>query len=115
MKLTELTDEELDRYCALAQGWKEVAVAPNLLFWVEGDIDDPNMVILQENYHPTSNKAQAFKLMEKFEMHVDVTDKMTTAVIWEGRVRTEQYAGTPQRAICLAVVASKYGEEVDDE
>lgn len=65
-------------------------------------------------YCPTTNKAQAFELIERCNVAVMRDGESWQAwVMYEYEGKPDQFADTPQRAICRAVVASKYGEKVD--
>ncbi len=105
--ITELTDEELDYWVAKAQGWELINYGS---CWKSEQFTH---TITRVSYHPTSNWQQAGELIEKFDCSLEYYNSCNC---WGATARSSdmEVADTPQRAICLAVVASKYGEEVED-
>ena len=75
-------------------------------------------VISPDEYTPSTDKAQAMELLIEYGMAVN---KSRFGKSWVARIPQEihihnplTYSGdTPMIAICRAVVASKFGEEVD--
>ncbi len=105
MKISELKGTELDYWVAKAQGWKLDCCGR----WMHGD----QYRIEKAYYTPTTNDAQAFKLIDLYEVELylraDGREAYITGPnkIWFGR--------DARTAVCRAVVASEFGEEVSDD
>ena len=102
---SEMTNEELDSAVATAQGWKlltgDLANEPD--YWVNGNI-------YKCDYHPSTNWQQAGELVEKYKIDLEYVDTNWEATIWDllnNVPIAETAADTPQRAICLAVLAAE--------
>ena len=111
--IAQQANEELDRKVAEAQGWKlltgDLANEPD--YWVNGNI-------YKCDYHPSTNWQQAGELVEKYKIDLEYVDTNWEATIWDllnNVPIAETAADTPTRAICLATVASVFGDEVSDE
>ena len=90
-----MTNEELDKAVAEAQGW---------VHETEWGIWTPH------NYHPSTNWQQAGELLEKYKIDLEYVDTNWEATIWDllnNVPIAETAADTPQRAICLAVLAAE--------
>ena len=127
MKVSELTGSELDYWTAKAQGLGEYKN------WEDGDYDGEYPCFLidldgycwwYENedgydpYRPSTDWQQAGELIEKFKVKVWYSSGKWVAETYKrNRVDITVWgvSSTPQEAICRAVVASVYGEEVEDE
>ena len=113
MKIYDMTNEQLGYWCAKAQGWKKKYPYNNLEpYW----LDDTGTIIHSDwEYHPTTNWQQAGELVEKFEVAVYMGSDDSDQEYWFAKctVGGMGKADTPTRAICMAVIASVYGEEID--
>ena len=113
-KITALTDEQINYWVAKAQGWDEIEQHgfSNEDVWLHGS----DYVMNVSDYTPTTNSAQAWDLMIKYELLVG---KMHNEERYGAKSLTTQnindisFADTPQKAVCLAVIASVYGEEIE--
>jgi len=115
VKVSELEGADLDRWAALAQGWELYKVR----WWVS---KDDEWLFHVENYTPSTDKAQAMELLIAFKIELYRPDNEDPT--WEAerewfnkeQNRIECYTAkgpTPMIAICRAVVASKFGGEVE--
>jgi len=109
-KITDLTDQQLCHLCATAQGWRVHNKA-----YVTDSLEMGNLLI--DHYDPINNWQQAGELVEKYGLWLV---KRYTG-LWDCGNESDREidcirikADTPQRAICLAVVASVYGDEVEE-
>ena len=102
--------DELDRKVAEAQGWeaKEYSNTKNLYYI------DPKTSALRDDYHPSTNKAQAMELVIKYKVNVEYCIYKPNcecpgwmAVMRQGAIIEE--ANTPMEAICKAVIAQSEG------
>ncbi len=118
MKTSELEGTELDYWVAKAQGWELIDfLGDGEMYW-----NDPHSTYIKRKcgYHPTTNWAQCGELLEKFEMHLFRPSRWSPKNdIWGAMTNVHVDAvgeGHDQKtAICRAVVASKFGEEVSDD
>lgn len=132
MKITDLTNEQLDYWCARAQGFEVVTgklaldrtdypVLIKSTYGYENPVTKYWLATSYTNnyeYHPGTNWQQAGELVEKFEIQLFCFKSSSTAVIYaddDDEAPTTKTADTPQRAIILAVVSFVYGEDVPDE
>lgn len=101
MKINELTTVQLDYWVAKAQGWTQDTLWGK---WKPAE------------YHPTTNWQQVGELIEKFKIMLiyQVQIKKWVAQFSED-VPTMNYADDPKVAVCMAVIASVFGDEVSDE
>lgn len=112
MKVSELGREALNRWTAKAQGWKLDCTGR----W----LDDDQFKAWKIDYTPSTNWQQAGELVEKYEISLG---KHGSLEIWAadlnphniGTLGKNWHGPTPQIAICRAVVASVYGDEVPEE
>ena len=116
MKINELTGEQLSYWVAKAQGWrpsnKPQGITTNVMFWVDTNSQE---VAIVNNYRPDQDKTQAFELIEKFKLTVEPSNMDAWwAYYLKGDELEAQRGSTLEVAICRAVVASVYGEEVKD-
>jgi hypothetical protein len=110
MKTSELIGKDLDYWVAKAQGWEWnkqdfCFMAPVL---VGDDIDFTAI----PNYSPSTNPAQAMELVKKYRMMV----RRDSQNRWLAKIPRQTYGEYDidlEVAICRAVVASVYGDEVD--
>ena len=112
MKITDLTNEQLDYWTAKAQGW-ELDENPNgATNWVR---DDEWM--RKYSYTPSTNWQQAGELVEKFKLTLLYNELKEEWIADEFSSfgDDEQRADSPRKAICMACIASVYGEEIPDE
>lgn len=111
MKASEMTNEQLDHYAALAQGWE---LDRCNRYWVT--MTDHSIKVSQ--YSPTTNGAQCFELIEKFDINVGrfsdrEGEEWYAFVDCAGNV-LEMNAPNPKVAVCRAVIVSVFGEEVSE-
>ena len=99
-----MTNEELDKAVAKAQGWKycESPITHNA--WWKTDTDTEYAVVV---YKPTRNWKQAGELLEKYKIDLSFEGEKWLAEISNNYFA---YEDTPQKAICLAVLELE-GEE----
>lgn len=104
MKVSELEWDRLDYWVAKAQGWTE-----KLNGWLDGEGAWHN----KSCWDPSEDWQDCGPLIEKYIQNIEM--------LWDGRWEAisqadlNGYIGdTPQEAICRAVVASVYGDEVDE-
>ncbi len=116
MKVSELKGSELDTYVARARGWQLINDNPQAFdYWLRSERTDIDGFIYAKNYSPTTNNAQAFKLIEEFKISIRTCPEGWLAEI--GAYSSNYVEGRGKilnTAICRAVVASKFGEEVSD-
>lgn len=112
-KVNDLTDQQLDELCARAQGWET-----RTLNGEESWREHGTTYIYKKAYHPTANDAQATGLVKEFRISLVHGSLFDEDGVWA--------AGSPtmaqlthvkdsclNRAICKAVVASVFGDEVE--
>ena len=112
MKLTNLTNEQLDKAVALAQGWKwNEGIEGKLSGWFNPKLN----ATLVSSYHPSTNGGQAMELVKKMEHFL--LSKQSTARFMVLYTNDADFvlADTLERAICMAVVASEYSEDELEE
>lgn len=114
MKVSELTGDKLDYWVAKAQGWDKSFNKLGLYaVWVTEYGDEPI-----HHYKPTTNWQQCGELIEKFNLNLlRLDDGWKSGYVYSYADKDVMFAkgSTPQEAICRAVVASIYGEEVSDD
>ncbi len=108
MQTSELVaGQQTDALVALAQDWE---VKPLLTsYWMERGSDKVIMPI--DDYSPSTTRAQWAGLIEVFKLS-PVYDESAWYVIG---YRECGYSDTPGLAICKAVIAAKWGDEIPDE
>lgn len=117
MLVSELTGNDLNHWVAKARGWELVPAQNNdgeILPWnVWLDFND-KFIGHEYEYEPDTNWQQCGELIEKFKVTIWPTCRREwVANTWK---RNHPNSGsTSQEAICRAVVASVYGEEVPNE
>jgi len=108
-KIEDLTDEQLDYFCAIAQGWKEGRGVVDGLVWYDGNK-------WHKNYHPTANAAQCMEIMEGNRIGVTYNPCDKNWVIFDITNKLPAARGNKvMQAIIRCFVKSKLGEEVDCE
>jgi hypothetical protein len=107
IKVSELEGAALAYWTAKAQCWEERMSVNGVCYWYP----ESEWVV---SYRPDVNWRQAGELLEKFD--VDCIRSHVDPLGWYGCVgeNSMEEGDTPQKAICRAVVASVYGEEVED-
>jgi len=126
MKISELTDlTQIDALVAMAQGW----VLDNDM-WKRNsnNLVNPKYIVCEmKNYTPSSGNAQTYELIEKFKIEFsqehycdEDTGELVYSGIHEAEVLLSQgwrtFTGsTPAEAICKAVIAAKWGDELPDD
>ena len=123
MKVSELTGEKLDY-------WVARIVNPGGYYVIEDDgvcweIDPPRTDgycsgrrILSRSFQPSTEWFDLGPLIDKFKINIEWVDdgKYCSAFIKPVTGPDDvRFGQTPQIAACRAIVASVYGEEVDDE
>jgi hypothetical protein len=96
-----MTNEELDKAVAELQGWKK---EPDGRLWRSPD----KHIYSGLPYRPSTIWKQAGELLEKYNIQLDPPNFGSTE--WSAAAQDIEewsYADTPQRAICLAVLALK--------
>ena len=116
MKTSELTGDKLDYWVAKAQRWTQVVNAAG-----NGNNWECNETGFHTDYHPTTNWQQCGELIALPTFHwvqklrePRVATGDTYAAKFDN-VFPAMYGSTPQEAICRAVCASVFGEEIPDE
>ncbi len=110
MKTSELTGKDLDHWVAKAQGWKKHFDGNCTYSWESQE--DPWFMAYVDDYSPTSNDGQAFALIEKFKITTGLVNRKKDTWFAIGDDQSVGYALDPRTAICRAVVASEFGDEV---
>ncbi len=115
MKVSELEGAELDYWVAKAQEWDLVDnQTVGYFIWNTPDND----WIDQEIYTPTTNWAQCGALLEEFSVDVYIHEDEGDMEWWGAQAQSKLAVYScpdPRIAICRAVVASVFGEEVSDD
>ncbi len=110
MKTSELTGIQLDYWTAKAQGWKPVWSAPEdiergqfaFFFWAH----DGQNIHTREGYSPTTNWAQCGLLIEEFSNVLSFIQLLASI--------GGHNSSDLRVAICRAIVASVFGEEMEE-
>ena len=106
MKTSELSGDELDFWTGVASR-PDDHIAP-IESWYE-----TVKFAMKHGYSPTTNWQQCGELIEKHEVLLSYD---VESFLWYAMVdRSVVNGATPQEAICRAVVASVYGEEVTND
>ena len=116
----------LDALVALAQGWKLLSVEGNEMqiiisktgatidYLYKGHTCLEMLACGKEIYHPsTTVTVQWAELIEKFKCDVMWEDGEWGSFVDNDCMGINYSGATPQEAICKAVVASVYGDEID--
>ena len=120
MKVSNLTaGKQLDSLVAMAREWERYGIdqwkIPSLDEAPVGTIRQPNLVA---DYQPSTNGAQAFELIEEFNiLLVPLADEGRYTGEWEaniGESYNSSWGYSPAEAICKAVCAAKWGDEIPD-
>ena len=108
--IKDLTDNEINYWVAKAQGWTTEHITPNKNHYFSEYSGGTSP------YHPTTSWQQAGELLEKFKPAFGFNE---TSKTWDSGYRkshqsqhTWYKSDNPRKAICLAVIASVYGDEV---
>lgn len=107
IRVSELTDEKLAEWAARAQGW--VKYKQGIMWWQESEEAD-HFIWTMQDYRPDINVEQAMELAKKFGLVVYFAINSVS----DGRGGKLYQNNAIEIAICHAVVASVFGEEVDD-
>jgi len=114
IKIEELTDKQLDHFCAIAQGWKKVEYYL-YDYWVKDDIFKYNI----GDYHPTANAVQCDEIQEREKISVNFEFEGCWSAdnynIADDTRDSATHGATANRAIIACFVKSKLGEEVNCE
>jgi len=116
-KIEDLTDEQLDHFCAIAQGW-EIKESESGVYWNNGKkhLYAINGMI-GDKCRPTTNATQCMEIQE--------CEKISVNFEFEGCWSADNYnvanetrdsathGTTAKRAIIACFVKSELGEEVD--
>jgi len=114
MRVSELTDlKQINALVALAQGW-ELFRYDNFGFimWRTKN----GHAWHEDHYQPASGNAQTYELIEKFGISV-THNKHKEHPDWLAHIYavSVQAGPTPAIAICKAVIAAEWGENIPDE
>lgn len=123
VKISKLNNEQLDYWVAKAQGWYLERPQDNQFINSDGErvvagMEWPKYWDIPEwLYRPSVDWKQAGELLERYQIAISYpqTPDMSNKN-WIAQVRHKKpiRGMTPQQAICMAVIASVYGDEVDD-
>jgi len=112
--ITDLTNPQLDEWCARAQGLERLedtdrgdVFLNTFNWWYKGA-----RKYRREEYSPTTNDAQAMGLADAFGLIVTHHAKRAWAPNYKGGIQSGE---TTRIAICRAVIASVFGEYVEIE
>lgn len=123
IQVSELECERLDKWVALARGWI-VKVSPYNDYsyhYYSSYKAIPADSILVKDYRPSINGWQALELVKEFGMDLFFRGSITwqALLVWRNKFGEddviEMTGPTPEIASCRAVVASKFGEYVEEE
>lgn len=111
MKVSELTDRQLDYWVAKSRGWinypndsKELGS----IWHIEPDKAPFGEIIPVDKHTPSTNWIHCGELIEKYRLYLNPSPHG-----WIAIARGKHYlADTPHRAVCMAVIASVYGDEI---
>jgi len=119
MKVSELEGQALDYWTAKAQGWRKARHDNPAIFC---SIWNGNRTPVKE-YTPSTNWQQAGELVDKYNLIIQpLLEKIHiwgASKVYDWDMNDDpmyewvQKGPTPQIAICRAVVASVYGEEIE--
>jgi hypothetical protein len=114
MKVSELTGSELDYWTAKAQEWVIDDFNDGFgLIWVTLCNRIAKRQSRKCNYTPSTNWQQCGELIRKFDRIEIITNDECNPPNLVSVDRRNYYQGsTPQEAICRAVVAGVFGDEV---
>ena len=113
MQVSELkADSTTDALVALAQGWEQRPTTGQFTWYTK----EGYQAIPVKSYQPSTNGAQAFELIEKFIVNIKSLPIEDNERIWVAHCicHDSEVGSTPTLAICKAVIASKWGDEVPD-
>jgi len=100
-----MTNEELNKAVAEAQVWRLIDDGLGTL-WQKSDSDVD--IIPCSRYDPINNWQQAGELIEKYKFDLRyIGDSPTRVWMASSGSNVTMFADTPQRAICLAVLAAE--------
>jgi len=109
VRIEDLTDKQLDYFCAIAKGWKK-------LYEEEWHSLENGYELDCENYRPTTDAEQCMDIQECEKISVIFVRNNVLATIERDDKKCENAIGTTaKRAIIACFVKSELGEEVDCE
>jgi hypothetical protein len=126
MKVSELTNEQLDYYCGKINEWEHIGSCQ----WFSNPKTPEEKFV--PCYRPSTNWQQAGGLVEKYRIvtEYDHDNFLDNDPCWYAFVydldkpiagyrgsyeeKSRSEADTPCRAICMAVIASVYGDEIEE-
>jgi len=116
-KIEDLTDEQLDHFCAIAQGWtKEYSDSSGCFYWV---LDNVSLWVAEGTrqycYHPTTNAVQCMAIQECEKIGVIYRIHALNWYAQDNNGGSHGYGETAKQAIIRCFVKSKLGKEVDCE
>jgi len=115
VKISDLTNEQLDRLCAEAQGWEKSTT--NSIWWYKEKSIGKYPQARIDTYSPTSNDAQAMALVKKLLIDLEwFSEHAGEGPYWVACLQDSVWymrGDNPNIAICRAVVAAKFGEAVE--
>jgi hypothetical protein len=117
IKLDNLTLPQLDYLCAKAQGWE---VRTHRFLGKAHYYSGKEPKVSVRHYHPTTNNAQSFKLIEVFGIEFTKSDcgyrgRNYTGPMSGGLLSGKVVGGIKDLKLFIStvVVASHYGEDID--
>ena len=118
IQVNELTDKQLDEFCARARKWHRQCGG-----WYSGNrFGKSKFMVVVKDYSPTSDtqagKAQLDDLIERFEVATVKDGEVWLAIMASpltGKESTHCYASLRRIAVTRVVVASVFGNEVEVE
>jgi len=120
-RIEDLTNKQLDYFCAIAQGWKkEYSESSGCFYWTLNNVSLWVVHGIHKYcYHPTTNAEQCMEIMERKKISVNFefegcwsADNYNVADATRDSV---MHGTTAKRAIIACFVKHELGEEVDCE
>jgi len=117
MNIYDLTDRQVDKWTALAQDWTlSDQLNDSYTFW-EASYDSLDIAV--NDYSPTQdgNQALALTMLSGFSQLAKPSQPDMSGAAYVAKFNHGMMirANNPHRAICLAVIARKFGMEVDEK
>lgn len=105
-----MNNEQLNYWVAKAHGWSMNSDG----CWEEnGKAVHCEFSMVPNKYSPSTNWKQAGELIEKYKLDINYHYESDGWECWSN-LKKPAYNVSPQRAICMAVIASVFGEEWDE-
>jgi len=114
-KIEDLTDEQLDHFCAIAQGWK-IKESESGTYWNNGKKHLYAITgIIGDKYHPTTSAAQCMEIQEREKISVNYHNACIATIDKKTGGVFKGTGATAKQAIIRCFVKSKLGKKVDCE